>query len=82
MLLMLTEYIVKRGFGPRRTKEYFVAQRDFDTISGVVAGPFESAEQSYNALEALKPLYNRPLMVIHGHIAASHVCVFPDAELA
>jgi hypothetical protein len=74
---MLTEYVVKRGFGPGRIKEYFVAQRDYDTIGGIIAGPFESAAQCYEALEALKPLYNRPLMLVFGHLASSHPCTIP-----
>ena len=75
---MLTEYIIKKGFGAGRTKEYFVGQRDFDIIGGIVAGPFETAVQCYEAMEALKPLYNRPLALVSGHMVAAHRCVIPE----
>jgi len=62
------EYQVKRGFGAHRVKEYFVGQRDGDTMSAIIAGPFESEAQSYQAIEALRPLYFSPLCVIGGHL--------------
>lgn len=65
---MLTEYVVKRGFGPNRTKEYFVGQKDGDTLAGVIAGPFESYAQCYEVIEALKPLYDRGLVPLAGHL--------------
>jgi len=65
---MLTHYMVKRGFGPAKCKEYFIVQRDGDTMSGVVAGPFQSLKQGMDAIEALRPLYNRPLQCIGGHL--------------
>jgi hypothetical protein len=65
---MLTEYIVKRGFGKSKAKEYFVIQSDGDTCSGVVAGPFESRCQASDAIDALRPLYNRPLHCVGGHL--------------
>jgi hypothetical protein len=68
---MLTEYTVKRGFGREKTKEYFVAQRDGDTLGGIVAGPFESPEQCNTAIQALSPLYNRILIWIGGHQTGS-----------
>ena len=63
------EYTIKRGFGARRVKEYFVVQKDGDTLGGVVAGPFESEEQCELAIDALRPLYNRQLLVFPGHLA-------------
>jgi hypothetical protein len=65
---MLTEYTFLRGFGRSKTKEYFIIQKDGDTIGGVVAGPFESQEQCYAAIDALSPLYNRTLVCVGGHL--------------
>ena len=61
--------ILKRSFGPNREKDYFVVMLDGDTIGGLVAGPFESLEQAFAALEALKPMYFRVLSVVSGHLA-------------
>ena len=69
---MLTEYTVRRGFGRGNTKEYFVVQRDGDTLGGIVAGPFESEEQAITAIDALSPLYNRTLTWIGGHLYPLH----------
>ena len=65
---MFTEYVMKRGFGPAKIKEYFIVLSDGDTYSGVVAGPFESRIQCFDAIEALRPLYNRPLHCVGGHL--------------
>ena len=62
------EHSIKRGFGPNRVKEYFVAQTDGDTMSAVIAGPFESETQCRQALDALRPLYFSPLCVVGGHL--------------
>ena len=59
---------LKRGFGPNREKEYFVVQKDGDTWSSIIAGPFESYEQADGAKEALKPLYFYILGVVGGHL--------------
>ena len=61
------EYMVRRGFHSK-VKEYFAVQADGDTMSGVVAGPFESRIQCEQAIEALLPLYNRRLVCIGGHL--------------
>lgn len=74
---MLKEYEVKRGFGPSKEKEYFVVQSDGDTLSGVIAGPFESYPQGMQALEALRPLYFRPLHCIGGHLSGWRTCRVP-----
>jgi len=66
------EYRVKRGFGKKREKEYFVVQVDGDTMSGVVAGPFESERQGRVAIDALRPLYSRQLQIIGGHLTGWH----------
>lgn len=65
---MLTEFIVRRGFGRNHVKEYFAVQRDGDIMSGVIAGPFESETQCYQAITALEPLYTRPIVCIGGHL--------------
>jgi hypothetical protein len=62
------EYSVKRGKGRGGVKEYFVAQRDNDTIRSVIAGPFESEAQARQALDGLRPLYFSPLTVVGGHL--------------
>jgi hypothetical protein len=67
----LQEYHIRQGFGRGRIKEYFVAQADGDTLGGVVTGPFETEEQALTALDALKPLCNRALYVIGGHMVGS-----------
>ena len=67
---MLSEYQVKRGFGAKREKEYFVVEADGDTLSGVVAGPFESERQCIDAIEALRPLYWRRLTYVGGHLVS------------
>ncbi len=64
----MAEYIVKRGFGAKKVKEYFVAQADGDTLAGIVAGPFESETQCREAIEALRPLYFRALHCVGGHL--------------
>lgn len=66
--------ILKRGFGPGRSKDYFVVLLDGDTVSGIVAGPFESERQSLTALDALKPLYFRVLSIASGHLVEQFVC--------
>ncbi len=71
------EYMIKRGFGPARVKEYFVVQADGDTLSGVVAGPFESYRQGCDAIEALRPLYKRALHCVGGHLASWQDCIIP-----
>lgn len=65
---MLTEYIVKRGFGQNRTKEYFAVETDGDTVAGVIAGPFENREQCHGAIDALSSLYGRRLACVGGHL--------------
>ena len=60
--------VLKRGFGPGRSKEYYVVLLDGDTVSGIVAGPFESERQALTALDALKPLYFRVLSIASGHL--------------
>jgi len=65
---MLTEYQVRRGFSGSRVKEYFVVQIDGDTLSGIVAGPFESQLQAHDAADALQPLYWRRLRIVGGHM--------------
>jgi hypothetical protein len=62
------EYMVKRGFGAHRVKEYFVGQTDGDTLGSIIAGPFESEAQSREALDALRPLYFSPLCIVGGHL--------------
>jgi hypothetical protein len=62
------EYAVKQGFGPKHVKEYFVGQTDGDTLSSIIAGPFESESQCRQALDALRPLYFSPLCVVGGHL--------------
>lgn len=79
---MLTEYAVKRGFGPGRVKEYFVVQMDGDTLGGVVAGPFESYSQGCDAIEALRPLYNRALRCIGGHLVGWQDCAIPSIPVS
>jgi len=64
----MMDYMVKRGFGEKRVKEYFVAEADGDTIAGVVAGPFESERQCMDAIEALRPLHFGRLCWIGGHL--------------
>lgn len=66
------EYQVKRGFGAQRVKEYFVGERNGDTLECIIAGPFESERQCHDALAALKPLYFNRLCVIPGHLARVH----------
>lgn len=68
MLGASVEYQVKRGFGPKKQKEFFVVQRDGDTMGGVVAGPFESERQAREAIDALQRLYFGRLHVIGGHL--------------
>jgi len=63
------EYTVKQGFGRHGVKEYFVGQTDGDTLSSIIAGPFESETQARQALDALRPLYFSPLCVVGGHLA-------------
>lgn len=75
---MLTEYGIKRGFGASKVKEYFVIQSDGDTCSGVIAGPFESHHQGCDAIEALRPLYNRPLHCIGGHLVGWQLWKIPQ----
>ena len=65
---MLVHYAFMRGFGPHKTKDYFVVERDGDTLSGVIAGPFESYRQGMDAIEALRPMYYRPLACVAGHL--------------
>jgi len=62
------EYTARRGFGPKRVKEYFVAEADGDTLAGIVAGPFENELQCLDAIEGLRPLYNRRLCCVGGHL--------------
>ena len=64
----MTTYAIGRGFGRKRIKEYFVVQADGDTLSGVVAGPFQTEEQSVIARDALTPLYTRRLTIVGGHL--------------
>ena len=66
----MKEYSIKRGFGALKTKEFFVVQADGDTLGGVVSGPFESERQCRDAIEALRPLYNRPLLCLGGHLVS------------
>lgn len=70
---MLTEYSFKKGFGPKRTKEYFIVQKDGDVIGGLVAGPFWTEDQCHEAILALRPLYNRPLAYVGGHLVGWHL---------
>jgi hypothetical protein len=65
-------YQVKRGFGALRVKEYFVVEKDGDSLSGVIAGPFESREQCFEAIEALRPMYYRPIVCIAGHLSETN----------
>ena len=65
------EYTIKRGFGPQGAKEYFVAQKDGDTRSGIVAGPFETETQCRQALDALRPMYFNSLCVVAGHLVTT-----------
>jgi hypothetical protein len=64
------EHFIRRGFGAKRVKEFFVIQVDGDTMAGVVAGPFESEVQCWQAIDALRPLYNRPLTCAGGHLVS------------
>jgi hypothetical protein len=63
-------YTVKQGFGANHVKEYFVGQTDGDTLSSIIAGPFESELQATQALDALRPLYFSSLCVVGGHLAS------------
>jgi hypothetical protein len=67
---VVSEVQLRRGFGPGKLKEWFVMTRDGDTHNGgLVAGPFWMAEQAWDALEALKPLYlPASLTVCGGHL--------------
>lgn len=65
---MAQEYVVKKGFGRNKVKEYFIVQKDGDTLGGFVGGPFESEEQAHEAIEGLEPMYERRLFVIGGHL--------------
>ncbi len=76
---MLTEYGFKQGFGPRRIKEYFVVEKDGDTLGGVIAGPFQFYEQACDAMEALRPLYRRPLRCVGGHLVGWRDCAIPES---
>jgi hypothetical protein len=75
-LIMLTD-IVKRGFGPGRTKEYFVVQADGDTLGSILAGPFENSEQCLAAIEALRTCVSGRLTWIAGHLAREREWVSP-----
>jgi hypothetical protein len=64
-------WLVKRGFGPGRVKEYFVGARDGDTLGAIIAGPFATWEQCYAAKDALEALCNSSrLICLAGHLAA------------
>lgn len=71
---MIKEYGVKRGFGAKRTKEYFVGLADGDTLSSIIAGPFATIEQTYTAIDALRPLYFGRLVPIGGHLVSYKYC--------
>ena len=62
------EYSVKRGFGPGRVKEYFLAVVDSDTMSAIVAGPFSNVENALAARDGLRAFYGRELRWVGGHM--------------
>lgn len=75
---MFTEYSFKRGFGRAKTKEYFVIEKDGDTIGGIVAGPFESELQCWSAIDGLRPLHSRPLVPVGGHLTGWNLAELPE----
>ena len=64
------EHQIKRGFGAERVKEYFVVERDGDTMGSVITGPFESERQCQAAIDALSSLCFRPLVCVGGHLVS------------
>ena len=63
--------LLKRGFGPNRRKDFFVVEKDGDTWSTIVAGPFPDRAQAEAKREELKPLYFAILAVVSGHLTAA-----------
>ena len=62
------EYTVRRGFGPGRAKEFFVVEKDGDTLGSVLTGPLETEEQCRQVIDSLHELTFKPLTYIGGHL--------------
>jgi hypothetical protein len=65
---VLNGFIIRRGFGRNRVKQYFVVRRDVDVIAEVISGPFDKEADCVKELELLKRKYNRPLDYVAGHL--------------